>query len=202
MTRETVTRQFFIDFLENIGDDSELHEHVCDFLTEESKNLTEVTRQEEAQLEGTTHATADTKGKFVEFAFHMEKKGLAPDTIRGNLGALRALIKRNANLFDPESVKTALAKEKIWSQNRRRNVINAYTVFLKLNGMTWEKPKCQVTRKFPFIPTEQELNNLIAGCGKKTATFLQLLKETAMRSGEAKRRVDKHRLRKEPSYVE
>jgi integrase len=29
------------------------------------------------------------------------------------------------------------------------------------------------------------LDNLIAGCGKKTATFLQLLKETGMRSGEA-----------------
>jgi integrase len=28
---------------------------------------------------------------------------------------------------------------------------------------------------------------LVAGCGRKTATFLQLLKETAMRSGEAKR---------------
>ena len=75
----------------------------------------------------------------------------------------------------------------MWSQNRRRNVIVAYTAFLKFNNMTWEKPKCQTTRKFPFIPTEQELNNLIAGCGKKTATFLQLLKETAMRSGEAKR---------------
>jgi len=37
----------------------------------------------------------------------------------------------------------------------------------------------------PFIPTEQEIDALIAGCGKKTGTFLQLLKETAMRSGEA-----------------
>jgi len=160
---------------------------VCELLTAESKNLTTVTRQEKAQLEGTTHTTADTKGKLIEFAFHMEKKGLAHETIRGNLGALRALLKRNADIFDPESVKTALAREKAWSQNRRRNVINAYTAFLKFNNMTWEKPKCQTTRKFPFIPTEQELNNLIAGCGKKTATFLQLLKETAMRSDEAKR---------------
>jgi integrase len=89
--------------------------------------------------------------------------------------------------MNPESVKEALAKEEKWSQNRRRNVITAYTLFLKFNGMKWELPRCNVTRKFPFIPTEQEIDALIDGSGKKTATFLQLLKETAMRSGEAKR---------------
>jgi integrase len=56
-----------------------------------------------------------------------------------------------------------------------------------MEGLTWEKPRCKVSRTIPFIPTEAELDALIAGCGKKTATFLRLLKETAMRSGEAKR---------------
>jgi integrase len=96
------------------------------------------------------------------------------------------LIINGANLLDPESVKLALTKYKA-SQNRKRNVINAYTQFLKLNGMTWEKPKCKITRKFPFIPLEKEIDALISGSGPKTATFLQLLKETAMRCGEAKR---------------
>jgi integrase len=40
-------------------------------------------------------------------------------------------------------------------------------------------------KKIPFIPKEEELDALIAGCGPKTSTFLQLLKETAMRAGEA-----------------
>ena len=31
----------------------------------------------------------------------------------------------------------------------------------------------------------QELNQLIAGCNKKTSAFLQLLKETGARGGEA-----------------
>jgi len=39
--------------------------------------------------------------------------------------------------------------------------------------------------KLPFIPSEEEIDALIAGCGRKTAAILQLLKETAMRSGEA-----------------
>jgi integrase len=40
-------------------------------------------------------------------------------------------------------------------------------------------------RTLPFIPLESELDQLISGANRKTATFLQLLKETAMRSGEA-----------------
>ena len=87
---------------------------------------------------------------------------------------------------DPESVKEALAKEQKWSSNRRKNVINYYTLFLKFKKATWEKPRCKIQQKIPFIPTESEINALISGTGRKTATFLQLLKETAMRSGEAK----------------
>jgi integrase len=94
---------------------------------------------------------------------------------------------RGANLADPESVKEALSKEQKWSQNRRRNVINAYTLLLKFDGTPWIKPKCVVNQKFPFIPTEKEIDDLIAGSGQKNAAILQTLKETAMRSGEAKR---------------
>lgn len=54
-------------------------------------------------------------------------------------------------------------------------------------GLTWEKPKCVRPRVLPFIPLENELDSLIAGAGKKTAAFLQLLKETGMRAGEALR---------------
>jgi len=158
---------------------------VCDLL-QESKNLTENTRTEIAPREG-TKPTADVKGKIVSFLFHLEKEGYAKDTIRCAAGALRALQQRGADLSDPESVKEALAKEQKWSPNRRKNVINSYTLFLKFNKVTWEKPRCRIQQKIPFIPTETEINTLISGTGKKTATFLQLLKETAMRSGEAKR---------------
>ncbi len=66
-------------------------------------------------------------------------------------------------------------------------MIIAYTNFLKLNNMTWEPPLCKVTDTFPFIPTEQEIDALITAAPKKLSTFLLLLKETAMRRGEAKR---------------
>lgn len=127
----------------------------------------------------------DIEGKLVEYAFFMEKQGYAKETIRTNDGCLRALQRRNADLLNPESVKEVLAREKSWSQNRKRNVINAVTLFYKVHHITWEKPKVNVVRKIPFIPSEQEIDSLIAGCPTRVATFLQLLKETAMRSGEA-----------------
>ena len=54
-----------------------------------------------------------------------------------------------------------------------------------MHGMTWDPPKYKRIRKLPFIPTETEIDQLIAGCGKRTSTLLQLLKETGMRIGEA-----------------
>ena len=145
---------------------------------------------EATEKTGSGHAgateTAEVKGKIIEFLWWAEKQGLSPETIRGYGSCLRALRSRGANLLDPESVKEVIAKEKRWSPNRRRNVISSYTKFLSFLGLSWDKPKCKVIRKLPsFIPMESEIDALIAGSNKKLAAFLQLLKETAMRAGEA-----------------
>jgi len=153
-------------------------------LAEGTKNLAEVESRKEKRAAGATDKKVEVKEKLFEFAWWMKKQGYSDVTIRCNVSALRTLAKRGADIHDPESVKSVIARQK-WSGNRRRNVINAYTLFLKMNGAHWEKPKYTIETKIPFIPTEQELNALIAGSGRKTATFLQLLKETAMRAGEA-----------------
>jgi integrase len=49
-----------------------------------------------------------------------------------------------------------------------------------LNFNKWQK-----TERIPYVPLESEIDQLTAACNPKTATFLQLLKETGMRSGEA-----------------
>jgi integrase len=114
----------------------------------------------------------------------MELQGYKPSTVRLGQSALKTLMNKGANLADPETVKEVMAKQ-TWSGNRRRNVIIAYTQFLKYIGLTWEPPRYTITRKLPFIPTEQEIDDLIAGTPNPLSTFLQLLKETAMRRGEA-----------------
>jgi len=126
----------------------------------------------------------DLNGKILTYHVKMKNQGYKDSTILLSQTCLRILKERGANLTNPETVKEVIAKQS-WSANRKRNVANAYTQFLTYLGLTWETPICTVTRKLPFIPTTEEINVLIAGCSIPVATFLQLLFETAMRSGEA-----------------
>jgi integrase len=127
---------------------------------------------------------AEIKGKIVEFAWYMKKKGLKESTIEPRIRLLNVLVKRGVNLLDPESVKDGIARQENWSEGRKANAVDVYTLFLKMLGMKWDPPAYKRTKKLPFIPTESELDQLIAGCGRKTATFLQMLKETGARCGE------------------
>jgi len=120
------------------------------------------------------------------FAWWMKKEGYSESTIETRVKLLKILTKRGANLLDKETVKETLAKLN-WCSKRKACAVDAYTIFLRMRGERWDPPIYREVRKLPFIPTEQEIDQLIAGCGPKTATFLQLLKETGMRAGEALR---------------
>lgn len=91
---------------------------------------------------------------------------------------------RGAKLSDPESVKEVVAQQETWSRGRQWNVCKAYTLYLKTQGLTWTKPRYKPVPKIPFIPTEKEIDELIAGSSIQLATFLQMLKETGARRGE------------------
>jgi integrase len=150
----------------------------------EAKKLDTATETKTVVGDGKTQQ--ETKGKILEFCLYLKRQNYSDETIRLNRIALKVLSDRGANLFDSDSVKDVIAKQ-TWSSSRKKNVIIAYTNFLKINKMTWEPPRCIVTQPFPFIPTEQEIDSLISAAPPKLSTFLLLLKETAMRRGEAKR---------------
>jgi integrase len=126
----------------------------------------------------------DVKGKIIENAWWMKKEGYSESTILGRSKLLRILAKRGADLNDPETVKTVIAKQQ-WSEGRKANAVDAYSTFLRMLGGKWEAPRYKGIAKLPFIPKETEIDQLISGCSKRMATFLQSLKETGMRSGEA-----------------
>jgi integrase len=146
-------------------------------------NLTEVARQETASREGTLQTT-ESNGKIIEYILHLKKAGYSEATILGRSKLLKILTKRGAILYDPDSVKATIAKQ-CWCAGRKANAVDAYTSFLRMTGGKWEPPRYQGVRKIPFIPTETEVDQLIAACSKRMATFLQLLKETGIRCGEA-----------------
>lgn len=54
-----------------------------------------------------------------------------------------------------------------------------------MQKQTWEPLLCKFTRKLIFISTEKEIDDLIAECGPKLGAFLLLLKDAAVRKGEA-----------------
>jgi len=134
--------------------------------------------------ENTTQPAADVKGKLIEFTWWMKKQGYAESTILDRCRILKTLVKRGANLFDPESVKEVIAQQE-WSEGRKEFAVDAYTSFLSMIGGAWKPPRYRRVQKLPFIPTETEIDQLIAGCSFRNGTFLQLLKETGMRPGEA-----------------
>lgn len=120
------------------------------------------------------------------FGLWLLKQGLMNKTAEDYVEYLRSLIKYGAELSDPESVKEVVAKMPLKRSSKTAMVV-AYDRFVKFIGKSWERPKYRAEEHMPFIPMEGELDALIAGCGKKTATLLQLLKETGCRIGEAVR---------------
>jgi integrase len=123
------------------------------------------------------------KGKIVEFLWKLEKDGRTKGTIKNYSRMLNGFLKNNINPFDPEEVKDYIAKAP-FELSTKDNFCRMLNVWFRFLGINWQQPKYTYSAKIPFIPTEQELDQLIAGCGRKTATFLQLLKETGARAGE------------------
>lgn len=145
----------------------------------EAKNLVVVKAKEM-----TTGEISESKSLLIQFIFELKKRGNKDVTIERRIRYLAELAKSGADLCDPENVRTILA-EKNWVGQSKNNAADTYTLFLKMLGKSWEKPHFQEVSKIPFVPTEEEIDALIAGSGWKTSTFLQLMKETAMRPGEA-----------------
>ncbi|KYH40429.1 MAG: site-specific recombinase XerD [Candidatus Bathyarchaeota archaeon B26-2] len=129
-------------------------------------------------------ATTNLKSLLFNFAWWLKKNGYAESTIQSQVKRLRTLTRRGADLYDPESVKDVIARQN-WSSSTRLNAVHAYTNFLTYIKGEWNPPNYKRTFNLPFIPQERELDELIAGCSRTVSTFLQFLKETGARSGEA-----------------
>ena len=126
----------------------------------------------------------DIKGKILAYMWHLQKQGRCDGTIQGYRQKLTQLMREGVNLGDPESVKAYLAL-KNQLENSKFYTMAVYDGFLKFQGLSWQKPNYRPTRRLPFLPTEDEINSLIACTGKTISPLLLLLKETGMRLGEA-----------------
>jgi len=147
----------------------------------------EVAKEVEKREAGATETLqqTDVKSTIINFIWKLKKEGYAEATIEDYAYIIEVLAKRGADIFNPEQVKETIAKQSTWSNTRKWQAVKAYSAFAKMFGINWTPPKYKPIQRLPFIPTEEELDQLIAGCSPQMATFLQLLKETGVRCGEA-----------------
>ena len=125
------------------------------------------------------------RGLILQFEVACKNDGKEQVTIESYSKRLQK-ISQKADIDDPESVKAYIATK--GTDNTKAGYVVAYSAFLSWQGINWKAPKYRVVSPIPeFIPTEEEIDQLVAGCGKKIATILQTLKETGMRIGECLR---------------
>ena len=124
----------------------------------------------------------EAQSDILNYLMWQRKQGKSDQTIEGRVRELRKLA-RLGILYDSEAVKTYLVNSDTQNTTKMK-VVDTYTTFLDFKGLTWVAPRYRITTKLHFIPTEQEIDLLIAGCGKTTGIVLQTLKETGIRIGE------------------
>jgi integrase len=71
------------------------------------------------------------------------------------------------------------------SESRKAKVTQDLARFYAYMHLAFDKPNYRRLEKLPFVPLEVEVDQLISGVSRKIATFLQLIKETGVRAGEA-----------------
>jgi len=110
---------------------------------------------------------------------------ISETTVESKAKIIRHLIK-NVNLWDNEEVKSYI-EESNWCNGRKNNVLYAYQDWCNFKGFTFKFEKYLKTRTLPYIPTEQQLDQLISSFSDKYAPFLQLAKESGFRPIEISR---------------
>ena len=113
----------------------------------------------------------------------MRKQGYRESTCRYAVQVLNH-VNRHAPLTNPDAVKAYLANATC-SEGRKERISWDLLRYYNWKCIPFEKPRYRRVEKLPFIPLDSEIDQLVSSCGHKTATFLQLLKETGMRCGEA-----------------
>ena len=132
-----------------------------------------------------TPRTYLTPTKSDDFPSWLKEKGNSPDTIFSKVKILRRLSKR-VNLWDSDTV-DRLILDSNWTNGFKNNVINAYADWCSSKGFSYNRRKYRKEERLPYIPSEKNLDALIAGSGPKLTIFLQLLKESGFRPIEAAR---------------
>ena len=114
----------------------------------------------------------------------LSRKNIKPATIERKSKLLKSLMK-SVDINNADEV-VSFINTCGWASGTKDLAIGAYRDYLDMLGLTSIKlPHIRREESYPFIPIETELEQLITATRLKTATFLRLLKEGALRPIEA-----------------
>ncbi len=122
-------------------------------------------------------------GDILNYGLFLKREGYRQATIESAVRSLKEIAK-HSDLLNPTAVKEYLATKQV-SESRKERVTIYLSGFYQFKQLEWTPPRYRRIEKIPFIPQESEVEQLISGMGKKTSCFLQLLRESGCRPGEA-----------------
>jgi integrase/recombinase XerD len=129
------------------------------------------------------------KGNITVYMAKATQKGLSEITIEKNVESLNWIAKQ-ADLTNPVKVWHKIGSQETWKSGTKQRTASAYKSYAKIMKIAIPEDldfnKWVLLDRLPkYIPTENEITQLISGCNQQTATMLQLLYECGIRSGEA-----------------
>jgi len=132
------------------------------------------------RMEGYAHIDA--------YRIAMQQSGLRESTIRPRIRNILRVARRR-NIRNPSEITDYLSKVN-WTENTKAKRIEDIAAFYQFEHISWTKPRCRRIERLPQVPLEADIDQLIKTVqkvrrGLKSAVFLQLLKETGVRPGEA-----------------
>ena len=107
------------------------------------------------------------QGSIIDFLWHLKKQGYSDSTIKTRIKILKLMNKQGVNLHDSEAVKLFIAKRDTWSNGHRQIAVTAYDGFAEMLSINWQPPFYDNNKTLPFVPTEKEVDALVAGVAKK-----------------------------------
>jgi hypothetical protein len=113
----------------------------------------------------------------------MQKQGYRYSTVLNCIKSLRAIARRTNPSSKSWSKPTWLPLSSL--RIRKTDSNKTWLDSTSTNRYHSGNHTMHALRSYPSIPSENEVDQLISGLGSKTACFLQLLRETGMRAGQA-----------------
>jgi integrase len=120
------------------------------------------------------------ESRIFQVIWKLKGRGYASRTLEGYSKRLKMLSKY-VNLDNPESVKGFIASKESWSNAYKEGIVNAYTHYIRVCGLSWDKPIYKRRQRLPNVPTTEQVNKIIAHAGRKYALVFSILRDTGLR---------------------